>query len=66
MTYNPQFNIICVNVVPCAVGLIYLMPGIVYNPTNEQRNKNAISTTSIATPTAPKEVSDEIPKVTVC
>ena len=66
MTYKPQFSIICVNVVAWAIGLIYLTPGMVYNPTNEQINKNAISTTSMATPTTPKEVSDEMPNVTVC
>ena len=66
ITYKPQFNMICVNVVPCAVGRIPLMPGIVYNPTNEQTNKNAISITSNATPGAPNDVSDDIPNVTDC
>ena len=66
MTYKPQLSIICVNVVPCAVGLMYLIPGIVYSPTNEQTNKNAIRMTSIATPKAPNDVSEEMPNVTVC
>ena len=66
MTYNPQLSIICVNVVSWAIGLIQRMPGIVYSPTNEHTNKKAIRTTSIATPTTPNEVSDDMPSVTVC
>ena len=66
ITYKPQLSIICVNVVSWAIGLIHRMPGIVYNPTNEHTNRNAIRTTSMTTPTTPKDVSDEMPRVTVC